>query len=170
MTDGRSVIMSWFWAHFGTCDHILLPVWKLLSCLCGKLSLMRGQVLQFAVQSLSCPSRTETATILYCLIWDSPQPRGPGCGIYIPQEQGDPVICPGTWKGYVNAKFLMLQLGGLHVKHAVQHGIGYQLRICSWTEENHRKPRSSWLVTGLSRCKLTSSQQSNIKSLLNKYE
>jgi hypothetical protein len=40
---------------------------------------------------------------------------------------------------------------------------GYQLSICSGTKENHRKPWSSWPVTGPSRCKLTSSQQSDIK-------
>jgi hypothetical protein len=28
--------------------------------------------LQFAVQSLNGPSRAEPVTILYCLIWDSP--------------------------------------------------------------------------------------------------
>jgi hypothetical protein len=40
---------------------------------------------------------------------------------------------------------------------------GYQLSICSWTKENHGKPRSSWPVTGPSGCKLTSSQLSGIK-------
>jgi hypothetical protein len=38
---------------------------------------------------------------------------------------------------------------------------GYQLSICSGTKE---KPWSSWPVAGPSECKLTSSQQSNIKS------
>jgi hypothetical protein len=32
--------------------------------------------LQFAVQSLNGPSRTEPVTILYCLIWDSPNLEG----------------------------------------------------------------------------------------------
>jgi hypothetical protein len=37
---------------------------------------------------------------------------------------------------------------------------GYQLSICSGTEENHGKPWSSWPVVGPSGCKLTSGQQS----------
>ena len=57
----------------------------------------------------------------------------------------------------------MLTMGGLHVRHAVQRGIGYQLSICSSTEENHGKPWSSWPVSGPSGYKLTSSQQSGIK-------
>jgi hypothetical protein len=40
---------------------------------------------------------------------------------------------------------------------------GYQLSICSRTEENHGKPWSSWPIAEPSRCKLTSSQQSDIK-------
>jgi hypothetical protein len=55
----------------------------------------------------------------------------------------------------------MLPLGGLHVKHGVQRG--YQLSICSGTTENYRKPWSSWPVAGPSGCKLTSSQQSDIR-------
>jgi hypothetical protein len=66
----------------GTCDQILLPVRNLRSFFLWGL--------QFAVWSLSGPSRAEPITILYCLIWDSPQPGGPGSRIYIPQEQGGP--------------------------------------------------------------------------------
>jgi hypothetical protein len=40
----------------------------------------------------------------------------------------------------------------------------YQLSICSGTKENYGKPLSSWPVAGPSGCKLTSSQQSDIKS------
>jgi hypothetical protein len=50
--------------------------------------------LQFAVQSIKGPSPTEPVTILYCLIWA----RFP---IYIPQEQGGPVIPLGTGFLYV---------------------------------------------------------------------
>jgi hypothetical protein len=39
-----------------------------------------------------------------------------------------------------------------------------ELSICSGTKENHRKPWSSWPASGPSGCKLTSSQQSGIKS------
>jgi hypothetical protein len=72
----------------------------LSECCCLKFAVLflRGALsdertgLQFAVQSLNGPSRAEPITILYCVIWDS----GPGSRIYIPQEQGRPVIPPGT--------------------------------------------------------------------------
>jgi hypothetical protein len=48
--------------------------------------------LQFVVQSLRGLSRAEPITMLYCFIWDSPQPGGPGSHFYIPQEQGGPVL------------------------------------------------------------------------------
>jgi hypothetical protein len=35
-------------------------------------------------------------TIFYCLRLETPRPGGPGPLIYIPQEQGDPVIPPRT--------------------------------------------------------------------------
>jgi hypothetical protein len=35
-------------------------------------------------------------TIFYCLRFETSQPGGPGPLIYIPQEQGGPVILPGT--------------------------------------------------------------------------
>jgi hypothetical protein len=34
-------------------------------------------------------------TPFYCLKFESPQLGGPDCGIYFPQEQGDPVTSPG---------------------------------------------------------------------------
>jgi hypothetical protein len=36
--------MSRYRAHSGSCDRILLSVWKLLSCLCRALSVTRGRV------------------------------------------------------------------------------------------------------------------------------
>jgi hypothetical protein len=54
----------------------------------------------------------------------------------------------------------MLPLGGLHGKHAVQRGIWVPTQHLLWDQG---KP-SSWLVAGPSGCKLTSSQQSGIKS------
>jgi hypothetical protein len=42
---------------------------------------------------------------------------------------------------------------------------GYQFSICSGMKENHRKPWSSWPVTGPTECKPTSRQQSGIKPL-----
>jgi hypothetical protein len=64
----------------GTCNQILLvlPVGMLLSEICGLVSV--GSLsdermgLQFAVSSLNGPGHTEPVTILYCLIWDSPNP------------------------------------------------------------------------------------------------
>jgi hypothetical protein len=35
--------------------------------------------------------------IFFCLRFQIPQPRGPGPSIYIPQEQGGPVIFPRHW-------------------------------------------------------------------------
>jgi hypothetical protein len=46
--------------------------------------------------SLLGRSPAELRSIFYCLIWDSPQPGGPGSRIYIPQEQGGPDMPPGT--------------------------------------------------------------------------
>jgi hypothetical protein len=73
MTDGQSVSMCWCRAHSGTCDQILLPVGMLISESCGLVSMGRPVFddrtgLQFAVQSLSGPSRAEPVTVLYCLI------------------------------------------------------------------------------------------------------
>jgi hypothetical protein len=54
-TDSRSVSMSWCWAHSGTCDQIFFPP-KLLSCLCGAPSLMRGRVCLLSVSAYSSQS------------------------------------------------------------------------------------------------------------------
>jgi hypothetical protein len=48
---------------------------------------------------------TELTAISCCLIW-FPQPRGPDSRIYIPQEQGGPVIPLGT--GFPFCRFLRL--------------------------------------------------------------
>jgi hypothetical protein len=100
-------------SYSGTCDQILLLVGRMLSENCslflwGAFSDERTG-LQFAVQSLSGPGRAEPVTILCCLIWDSPQPEGPGSRIYIPQKQRGPVILPGT--GFLLRR--LLRLAGL---------------------------------------------------------
>jgi hypothetical protein len=41
--------MSWCWVHSGTCDQILLSVWKFLFCFCGATSLTRSQVCLLSV-------------------------------------------------------------------------------------------------------------------------
>jgi hypothetical protein len=57
---------------------------------------------------------------------------------------------------------ILMPLGGLHKKRAVQRGFGQLLIICSTTEESHRKPGSSWSVAGPSGCILSSSRQSAV--------
>jgi hypothetical protein len=56
------------WAHSGTCDHILLSVWRLLSCLCGVPFLRRGKVCHFSFSvcgNLSvCTSRIYLSCVL----------------------------------------------------------------------------------------------------------
>jgi hypothetical protein len=68
-TDGQSVSqsvsMSWCRAHSGIPGHIVLSVGMLLSESCSFFSVGHRTGLQFAVQSLSGPSRTEPVTILY---------------------------------------------------------------------------------------------------------
>jgi hypothetical protein len=75
--------------------------------------------------------------ILLSQIWDSPQPGEPGHCIYIPQEQGDPVISPGT--GFPFCR--LLRLAGLrwkysapppHVIHVALCEISTLLHIQGW--------------------------------------
>jgi hypothetical protein len=48
-------------------------------------------------QSISSQSPAGLVTIFHCLRFETPpQPGGPGSRIYIPQEQGGPVIPQGT--------------------------------------------------------------------------
>jgi hypothetical protein len=88
--------------------------------------------LQFVVQSVSGQSRGGLITIPYCLVWDywvpfpsplatrrlrwkysnSSQPGGSGSRIYIPQEQGGPVIPLGTGFSFRR----LLRLAGITVK------------------------------------------------------
>jgi hypothetical protein len=223
-----SVFRSQSWSYFTTVSQYvlvlstlvglgtILRVRRLLSEICGLLSL--GRPLRF-----NGPSRSEPVTIIYCLIWD-PQPGGSGFRIYIPQEQGGPVILPGTgfplrrllgliglwwrcskppptWRdrsmlGFRNrmvqskvksmpksrfdrrpvdqyvlvpsplgirgvpsenfqfnirrcTKFLVLPLGGLHVKHAVQRGVWVPTQHLLWDQG---KPWSSWLLARNNSC------------------
>jgi hypothetical protein len=59
---------------------------------------------------------------IFCLRFETPQPGGPGTRIYIPQEQGGPVIPPGT--GFLFRLFL--RLAGLRCKYSnpPPHGRG----------------------------------------------
>jgi hypothetical protein len=64
--------------------HVLgCPPWRDNGCViysCNTLSLLD-------------PSPAELLTTSYCLIWDSPQPGGPGLCMYLPQEQS--IYTPG---------------------------------------------------------------------------
>jgi hypothetical protein len=90
--------MSWCRAHSWTCDQILLPVGRLLSEICGLVSvglpLWRGDgsAIFSVITQWSESSRTHNHTLLSHL--RLPQPGRPGSSIYIPQEQGGPVIPP----------------------------------------------------------------------------
>jgi hypothetical protein len=87
--------MAWYRARFGTCDQILLPVWRLLSCSCGAPSLRRGWVCSLQCNhSMVRVTQNRNHTLLSHL--RLPQLGGPGSHIYIPQEQGGPVKPPGT--------------------------------------------------------------------------
>jgi hypothetical protein len=77
-TDGQSASMCWYRAPLWDLRPDItfsrnVAVWNLRSCFYGAPSLTRGRVC-----NLQCnhPSRAEPVTILYCLIWDSPNLEG----------------------------------------------------------------------------------------------
>jgi hypothetical protein len=101
----------------GAQDQIFVTVRQLRVCLCGALSLTRGRVcrlqllLVFASEViLGSESRP------YFTVSDSklPQPGGPSPRIYVPQEQGGPVMTPGT--GFPFRR--LLRLAGLRWRHS----------------------------------------------------
>jgi hypothetical protein len=102
----------------GTCDQILLPVGMLLSEICALVSVWRplwrvdGSVMCSVIIQWSESRRTRNHTFLSHL--RLLQPREPGSRIYIPQEQGGPVIPPGT--GYPLS--LLLRLAGLRRRYS----------------------------------------------------
>jgi hypothetical protein len=81
-------------------EQSFVTVRQLRVCWFGAPSLRRGQVyncLWFSpVQSLSCPSSTGLMTIFYCLRFETRATWRARSRIYFPQEQGGPVIPPGT--------------------------------------------------------------------------
>jgi hypothetical protein len=98
-TDGQSVCHG-IEHPCGTCDQILLPVGMLLSEICGLVSVGRPfwredeSAICSVITQWSESRRTRNQTLLYHLRLS--QPGGLGSRIYIPQEQGVPVIPPGT--------------------------------------------------------------------------
>jgi hypothetical protein len=102
-TDGQSVCLG-IEHPCGTCDQILLPVWMLLYEIWGLVSVRRP--LWREDRSATCSVitkwseslKTRNHTLLSHL--RLPQPGEPGSRIYIPQEQGGPVI-PRMWRHLV---------------------------------------------------------------------
>jgi hypothetical protein len=84
----------------GTCDQILLPVGVLLSEISGLIPVRHllwredGSAICSVITEWSESRRTRNHTLLSHL--RLPQPGRPGSLIYIPQEQGGPVIPPIT--------------------------------------------------------------------------
>jgi hypothetical protein len=71
-------------------------------------------------QSFLGQSPAELVTVFYGLRFKTSQPAGPGPRIYIPQEQGGPVIPPGT--GFPFHR--LLRLAGLRWRHSNQSPCG----------------------------------------------
>jgi hypothetical protein len=106
-------------------QYVLLtsPLWNFLSegfclkvavlSLWGALSGERA-FLKFAVQSLNVQKSCKTSNHTLLSHLRLPQPGGPGSSIYIPQEQGGPVIPPGT--GFPLRR--LLRLAGLRWRHS----------------------------------------------------
>jgi hypothetical protein len=99
-TDGHSVSMSWYRAPLWdlrpdvtSCRNV--AVWNLRSCFCLASCLTRGRVCNLQCNfSVVRVAQNRNHTLLSHLRLS--QPGGPGSRIYIPQEQGGPVIPPGT--------------------------------------------------------------------------
>jgi hypothetical protein len=119
--------------------------------------------LQFAVQSLSGPSRAGPIAIYYYHIRDS-QSGGPGRIIYIPQEQNGPVIPLDT--GFPLRRFL--RLSGLRWRysmppaHAPNYAAPCNSSVAEWVCCGHyvkasllRMPSSWWVCKVLSQYRLS---------------
>jgi hypothetical protein len=117
---GQSVLVPE--SHLGPMTRFLLSVWRLQVCWYGAPSLTRGWVCNFLVQLLPGLARALTLgsksrrTHGYILLSHLrlAQPGGPGSRIYIPQEQGGPVIPPGT--GFPFCR--LLRLTGLRWRYS----------------------------------------------------
>jgi hypothetical protein len=100
MTDDQSSSVSWGQAPILGTWPDFIAVGHLQSSCCGVPSLMRGWVCNLLVQFI-CTLRFKACgtcylNLLYCLVWDFPNPEGQVSCTYIPHEQGGPVIPPGT--------------------------------------------------------------------------
>jgi hypothetical protein len=157
--------------------YIYLSVNYFLYFSCMAPSLMRGRV-----RNLQCNDASSTSSynatdglsarsswcppnqiLIYSYLFDSYFVFSVlGSLTHIPYEQGD----PAQSQSHVSAgrNFQCYHWEGCMGSMQCNVKFGYQLSICSGTKENHGKPWSCWPVAGPSGCKLTSSQQSGIKS------
>jgi hypothetical protein len=98
--DWQSVSISWYrvplWnlrPDIISCRNVAVS--NLRSCVCGAPSLTRGRV-----SNLQCNHSivrvAQNQKPYFTVSSETPQPGGPGSRIYIPQEQGGPIIPPGT--------------------------------------------------------------------------
>jgi hypothetical protein len=97
-TDGQSASLSWYRTPMWSPWPDFFTVGYLRSSCCGAPSLTRGRVCTLLVQftfTLRSKSRRTHDHILLSHL-RLPQPGRPGSCIYIPQEQGGPVILPGA--------------------------------------------------------------------------
>jgi hypothetical protein len=108
-----------FWAY----DQIFITVRQLRVCLCGALSLMRERICctwprQHSHSWVRVPRNSWT----YFTVSDSrlPQPGDPGPRIYIPHEEGGPVLPPGTEFPFRR----LLRLSGLRWKYSNPPSVG----------------------------------------------
>jgi hypothetical protein len=100
--QGEVKVTLWLTVSMSWCQTPLWDMWPdITSCwnvvvlfLCGALSDEDGSTSCSAITQWSESLRTCNHTLLSHL--KLPQCRGPGSHIYIPQEQGGPVIPPGT--------------------------------------------------------------------------
>jgi hypothetical protein len=98
---GQSVLVSG--SHQEPMTRFFFSVWRLRVSWSVAPSLTRGWVCNLLVQLFLVLARAVTLGSKSCrthdhilLSHERPQPGGPGPHIYIPQEQGGPVITPGT--------------------------------------------------------------------------
>jgi hypothetical protein len=110
--DRRSVGQSWRQACSWGEDQIFITVRQLWVCWCGTPSLTRGRVCRLQLllalaSAVILGSFTVSGSRLS-------QPGRPGPHICIPQEQGDPVIPPGTGFPFRH----LLQLAGLQWRYS----------------------------------------------------
>jgi hypothetical protein len=126
MTESQSASPSWCQALSGTNDHFffLLEIFfrQFRVCYFVAPSLTRGRVCNLLYNCfwalpeqslLGSKSRRTHGHILLSHL-RLPQPGEPGPRIYIPQEQGGPVIPPGTGFPFCS----LLRLAGLRWRHS----------------------------------------------------